>query len=43
MKKNDQRTRAYFLAKYGGVSLYVIDFGKRYSIDDEDIDFVKGD
>ena len=42
MKKNDQRTRTCFLAKYGGLSIYDIDFGKRYSIDDEDIHFVKG-
>ena len=28
MKKNDQRTRTCFLAKYGGLSLYDIDFGK---------------
>ena len=30
------------MAKYGVISLYDIDFGKRYSIDDEDIHFVKG-
>ena len=42
MKKNYQRTRTRFLAKYGGLSLYDIDFGKRYSIDDENIHFVKG-
>ena len=42
MKKNDQRTCTRFLAKYGGLSLYDIDFGKRYSIDDEYINFVKG-
>ena len=42
MKKNDQRTRTLFLAKYGGLSLYYIDFGKSYSIDDEDIHLVKG-
>ena len=43
MKKNDQRNRTRFLEKYGGISLYDIGFGKRYSIDDEDIHFVKGD
>ena len=43
MKKNDQRTLTRVLANYGGLSLYYIDFGKRYSIDDEDIKFVKGD
>ena len=43
MKKNYQRTCTCFLAKYGGLSLYYIYFGKRYSIDDEDINFVKWD
>ena len=42
MKKNYQRTCTRFLARYGGLSLYDIDFGKRYSIDDEDIRFVSG-
>ena len=42
MKKNDQRNCNHFLAKYGGLSLYGIDFEKIYSIDDEDIHFVKG-
>ena len=28
MKKNDQRTCTHFLEKYGGLSLYGIDFGK---------------
>ena len=42
MKKNDQRSCTHFLAKYGGLSLYDIDFGKIYSIDDEDIHFVNG-
>ena len=42
MKKNDQRTRTCFLAKYGGLSLYDIDFGKRYYSDDKRIHFVKG-
>ena len=43
MKKNDQRTRTHFLAKYGGLSLYDFDFDKRYLIDDEEIHFVKWD
>ena len=41
MRKNDHRTCTCFLAKHGGMSLYDIDFGKRYSIDGEDIHFVK--
>ena len=43
MKKDDQRYRTRFLAKYGGLSLYDIDTEKRYSIDDKEIHFVKGD
>ena len=43
MKKHDQRNRTCFLAKYGALSLYDIDFGEIYSIDDEDTHFVKGD
>ena len=43
MKKNDQITRTHFWAKYGGMSLYYIGFGERYSIDDDDIQFLKGD
>ena len=43
MKKNDQRTRKRFLEKYVGLSHYDIDMEKRYSIDDEDIRFVKVD
>ena len=43
MKKNDQRNITRFLAKYGGLSLYDIDFGKRNSIEDKDIKFLKGD
>ena len=31
------------MAKYGGLSLYDIDTEKRYSIDDKEIQFVKGD
>ena len=42
MKKNDQRTRTRFLEKYGGLSLYGIDFENRYSIDDKGINFLKG-
>ena len=43
MKKDDQRSWNRFLAKYGGLSLYDIDTEKRYSIDDKEINFVKGD
>ena len=43
MKKGDQRSRTRFLAKYGGLSIYDIDTEKRYSIDDKEINFVKGD
>ena len=43
MKKNDQINRTCFLAKYGGLYHYDIDFQKRYYIDDEVIHFVKGD
>ena len=43
MKKNDQRTRTCFLAKYLGLSLYDIYFENIYSINDEDINFVKVD
>ena len=43
MKKNDQRTRTRFLNKYVGLSLYDINFEKRYPIDDEDIQFIKWD
>ena len=39
MKKDDQRYRTRFLAKYGGFSLYDIDTQKRYSIDDKEIHF----
>ena len=42
MKKNDQRTRTRFLAKYVGLSLYDIDMERRNSIDDRGIHFVKG-
>ena len=40
-EKNDQRTRTQLLGKYGGLSIYDIYFEKIYSIDDEDICFVK--
>ena len=43
MKKNYQITRTCFLAKYGWLSIYGIYFGKRYSIDYEEINFLKGD
>ena len=43
MKKNYQRTRTRFLAKYGGLYIYDIDFKKRYSIDDEVFHLVKED
>ena len=43
MKKDDQRYRACFLAKYGGLSLYDIATEKRYSIDEKEIHFVKGE
>ena len=43
MKKDDQRYCTHFLANYGGLSLYDIDTEKRYSIDDKEIHFVKGD
>ena len=43
MKKNDQRTRTRFLVKYRELSLYDIEFGRRYYIDNENIHFLKGD
>ena len=42
MKKDDQIFRTRFLAKYVGLSLNDIDMEKRYSIDDKEINFVKG-
>ena len=42
MKKDDHRYRTRFLAKYGGLSLYDIDTEKRYSIDEKEMNFVKG-
>ena len=43
MKKDDQRYRTCFLAKYVGLSLYDIDTEKRYSIDEKEMHFVKGE
>ena len=43
MKKDDQRYRTRFLDKYGGLSLYDIDTEKRYSIDEKEMHFVKGE
>ena len=43
MKKDDQRSWNRSLAKYGELSLYYIDTENRYSIDDKEIHFVKGD
>ena len=43
MKKDDHISLTCFLAKYGGLSIYYIDMEKRYSIDDKEIHFVKGD
>ena len=43
IKKDDQRYRTRFLAKYGVLSVYDIDTENRYSIDDKEIHFVKGD
>ena len=43
MKKDYQRYRTRFLAKYGGLSLYDIDTEMRYSIDDKEMHFVTGE
>ena len=43
MKKYDQRYRTRFLAKYRGLSIYDIDTEKRYSIDEKEMNFVKGE
>ena len=43
MKKDDQKSCTRFLAKYGGLSFCDTDTEKRYSIDDKEIYFVKGD
>ena len=42
MKKDDQRYRTLFLAKYGLLFIYDIYMEKRYSIDDKEIHFLKG-
>ena len=42
MKKDDHRYSNRFLAKYGGISLYNIYTEKRYSIDEKEMNFVKG-
>ena len=42
MKKNDKINDTRLLAKYEGLYLYYIVYEKIYSIDDEDIQFVKG-
>ena len=43
MKTDDKISRTCFLAKYGGLSLYDIDTEKRYSIDEKEMNFVKGE
>ena len=43
MKKYDHRSCTHCLAKYGGISLCDIDTDKKYSIDDKEMYFVKGD
>ena len=43
MKKDDQRYCTRFLAKYGGLSLFDIDTENRYSIDEKEMNFVKGE
>ena len=43
MKKYDHISRTCFLDKYGGLSIYDIDMEKRYSIEDKETHFVKGD
>ena len=43
MKKYYQRSRTRLLSNYGRLPLYDIDMDKRYSIDDKEIHFVKGD
>ena len=43
MKKYDQRTCTFLLAKYGGLYFYDIDMENRYSVGDKDIHFVDGD
>ena len=41
MKKHDQIYRNRFWGKYVGLYIYEIDIGRIYTIDDEDIQFVK--
>ena len=41
MKKTEQISSTRFLEKYGCLSRYNIDLKKRYTIDHEDINFVK--
>ena len=43
MKKDYQRYRARFLDKYEGLSLYDIDTEKRYSNDEKEMLFLKGE
>ena len=43
MNKYDQRSCTWFLDKYGGLSLYDIYMEKRYSIEDKETHFVKGE
>ena len=43
MKKDYQIYHTRFLDKYGGLSLYDIDTEKRYSIDEKEMNFVKGE
>ena len=43
MKKYGQRSLTRFFSKYGVIYLYDINMEKRYSIDDKEIHFVKGD
>ena len=42
-EKNDQRSRTFFLTKYGGLSLNDIDTDRRYNINDEEIQCLKKD
>ena len=43
MKKDDLISRTRFLAKYLRLFLYDNDTEKKYSIDDKEINFIKGD
>ena len=40
MKNHNQRSCTHFLRKYGGISLYDVDFEKINTIDDEEINLV---